>query len=71
MSQGEIRIAFNCNKCGDKILELADDYDELLIANCQSCGTEFGTWGELRARAMKVRQTFQDALKERKGWKVM
>lgn len=75
MSRDEIKITFSCKKCGGAVLELPDDYDETSIAKCKSCGTEFGTWGKVKAKAMdaakqEVRQKFKDAFKGLKGWKV-
>lgn len=75
MSQSEIKITFDCKNCGGTVLELPDDYDETSTAKCKSCGTEFGTWGEVKAKAMdaakqEARRLVKDAFKGLKGWKL-
>jgi len=71
----EIKITFQCKSCGGTVLDLPDDYNENSIAKCKSCGTEFGTWGAIRARGIEaakdeIHQKFKDAFKGLKGWKV-
>lgn len=71
----QITIKFKCKKCGGTTLELPDDYDENSIAKCKSCSTEFGTWGDIKAKGMdaakaEIRRQFKDAFKGLKGWKV-
>lgn len=71
----EMKITFQCKKCGGTTLELPDDYDDNSVAKCKSCGTEFGTWGEIKAKGMEaakaeISKKFKDAFKGLKGWKV-
>jgi len=71
----EISISFHCKECGGTILELPDDYTDDSIAKCKACGQEFGTWGEVQAKAMEaaadeMRRKLASSFKGLKGWKI-
>lgn len=73
----QLKFTFSCKACGadPATLELPDDYTDDSIAKCKACGTEFGRFGEVKAKAMdaaKARVTDQvrDAFKGLKGWKM-
>jgi hypothetical protein len=66
----KIKITFTCSKCGDTVLELPDNYTDESIAICKSCRTPFGTYGEIKTRAINeakekigkmARETFKKA----------
>ncbi|MGJ0532793.1 ECs_2282 family putative zinc-binding protein [Methylocystis sp.] len=54
MSDDKISVEFNCKKCGGTVISLPDDPTDDSIATCQSCGVEFGRWGDIKAQATKV-----------------
>lgn len=71
----EIKVTFSCLNCGGSILELPDDYTDDSTAKCKSCGTEFGRYGDVKAKAMdaaknEVSAMFRNAFKGLKGWTV-
>lgn len=73
MSTDKLKITFKCKKCGGTALELPDDHTDDSIAKCQSCQTEIGSWGDIKAKAREeavhyVRGMFRDAFKGKKGW---
>ena len=52
--KAELEIKFECVECGGTILALPDDYTDDSIAKCESCGQEFGRFGDVKAKAMEV-----------------
>ncbi|MFG1260065.1 hypothetical protein V5F79_22315 [Xanthobacter flavus] len=71
----DFNFTFECQKCGGAVIELPDDYTDASIAKCKACGQEFGTWGDVQAKARdaaagKIDQMFRDTFKGLKGWKV-
>jgi hypothetical protein len=75
MAKDQLKFTFECKKCGGTVLELPDNYTDDSIAKCKSCGTEFGRYGDIKAKAIEmgkehVRGMFRDAFKGLKGWTV-
>ena len=75
MADDQIEITFKCLKCGGTVLSLPDDYTDDSIASCKSCGQEFGTYGEIKAKARDealaaVTARLNESFKGLKGWKV-
>ena len=75
MTGDELKITFECKKCGGTILELPDDHTDDSIAKCKSCGTEFGRYGDIKAKAREAglahaKGMMKDAFKGLKGWKI-
>jgi len=75
MSTDEIRVKFECLKCGGSVLQLPDDYTDASIAKCKLCETEFGTWRDIKAKAISVvrndvSEKLRDTFRGLKGWKV-
>ncbi|VCU58252.1 hypothetical protein EPIB1_1150 [Tritonibacter mobilis] len=73
----EIKFTFSCKSCGvdPATLELPDDYTDDDIAKCKACGTEFGRYGDIKAKMMdmareEISAKFRDAFKGLKGWDV-
>lgn len=52
MSGDTITATFKCKECGGTVLELPDNYTDDSIARCKSCGQGFGTWGDIKAKAL-------------------
>jgi hypothetical protein len=75
MGTDSLKVTFECKKCGGTVLELPDDYTDDSVAKCKACGQKFGTYREIKAKAMEaakseVRTKFKEAFKGLKGWKV-
>ena len=49
---GEIKITFECKKCGPTALELPDHYTDRSIVKCKSCGAELGRYRDIKAEAV-------------------
>ncbi len=52
--KSELEIKFECLKCGGTVIELPDNPTDDSIATCKSCGTVFGTWRDIQAKAREV-----------------
>lgn len=50
----EASVTFECPKCGWKELSVEDTDDDDSAVTCANpdCDTGFGTWGEVKAKAM-------------------
>lgn len=75
MSTSQVSVKFECKKCGGTTLILPDNPTDSSIVSCKSCGTEFGKWRDVKAKATKlvadkVKADFKSAFKGLKGWKV-
>lgn len=75
MGTDQVNVTFECKNCGGTVLELPDDPTDDSIVVCKACRTEFGTWGDVQAKARetvveKIRSDFREALKGSKGWKI-
>lgn len=75
MAKDQLEVTFTCQECGGTVLHLPDDYTDDSIAECKSCGTKFGRWGDIKAKAMglakdRVTKMFRDSFKGLKGWRV-
>jgi len=71
----EITLKFECGKCGPTILEVSEPRTDESTVMCKTCGSAFGSWAELQAKAKKVagdkiRADFKNAFKGLKGWKI-
>ena len=67
MTRDTVTVTFRCNLCGTKIEWPDDAIDSTKIA-CKNCGTDHGTYRDLRDAAMKatkdkVERMLKDALK--------
>tara|TARA_R110002124_G_scaffold14948_1_gene65914 strand:+ start:341 stop:571 length:231 start_codon:yes stop_codon:yes gene_type:complete len=75
MAEDQINVTFECLECGGTVLSLPDDHTDDSIASCKSCGQEFGTYGDIKAKARdmaaeEVSAMVKGAFKGLKGWKV-
>lgn len=76
MSEDHISMTFDCRTCGGPtILSLPDDYTDASIASCKTCGQEFGTFSEVKAKARAaaaehLQARVREAFKGLKGWKI-
>ena len=50
----ELEFKFECLECGGTVIELPDNPTDDSIAKCEACGTAFGTWGDVQAKAYDV-----------------
>ena len=61
---------FNCKKCGAR-LEIPEAPSNETIISCTACGTQLGTWVEVKhemkelARGPREKQKVRDAMAER------
>lgn len=65
----QLKVTLNCPNCPSAILEVPDDDANHTIAKCPECGTEFGSWGDVKAKAHEaaaeyVRDMARDAIKD-------
>ncbi len=54
MVRTEARLTLQCSKCGGKTLSLPDQPTDESVVRCDSCGTEMGTLGDLKAVAVET-----------------
>lgn len=73
----DVEVTFSCGNCGANPtrLVLPDDPTDDDIAKYETCGFEFGRYGDVKAKALDITKshveaTFKDAFKGLKGWKV-
>ena len=73
----QLTVTFECKNCGANpaTLELPDNHTDNDIAKCKGCGFEFGTYGDIKAKAMdaakaEVTGMLKDVFKGKKGWNV-
>jgi ribosomal protein S27E len=50
---GQIEVKVRCAKCGGNKLVVPDESKDSSIVTCQSCGTQIGKWGDVKAAALK------------------
>ena len=53
MSDDTVQVSFTCKCCGTK-LEWPDDAVDSTKIACKNCGEDFGTYGDLRNRAVEA-----------------
>lgn len=73
----KIEVTFNCKECGSKpaVLALPDNPTDDDIAKCESCGIEFGRYGDVKAQAKKLAtdeasRLLLNSVRGQKGWKL-
>lgn len=49
--QVDVEIGFLCHHCGGEVLEGPDDMTDDTDVWCKACGTVFGKWGAVLAKA--------------------
>ena len=73
MADDVFKASFKCLKCGPTKLDLPEDYTDADHAKCGRCGADFGAYGDIKKKAMRLaksdpRDVFRDYVKGRKGW---
>lgn len=64
MTGDKVSVTFTCKKCGSTVLETPDSPTDGSRVKCKSCGTDVGTWGELKRAAMQtVKESAQKEIK--------
>lgn len=56
MADDKIELTFSCDACGadPATLTMDETKGDSAIVSCKACGQEFGTYGELQAKAMEM-----------------
>ncbi|WP_417495375.1 ECs_2282 family putative zinc-binding protein [Maricaulis sp.] len=62
MSEDQLTVTFECKECGGTILTTDDDATDESIVKCKSCGFEFCTYGELKAKSVELAKAEIDKL---------
>lgn len=75
MADDVMTASFTCSICGPTTLELPDDYTDADHAKCKQCGADFGSYGDIKKKALKaakaeIQNQLNDAFKGLKGWTV-
>ena len=50
------KFVFTCRKCGGQTIRLPDDPTDESPASCQTCGEEFGRFGDIKALSISIGQ---------------
>jgi hypothetical protein len=50
------RFVFTCRKCGGQSIRISDDSTDESPASCQSCGEQFGRFGDIKALSNSIGQ---------------
>lgn len=73
MSQPDMTASATCTAHDPAVpLHVQDENDDSSRVTCPECQTDFGTWGEIKAKMLeaakeKIGNDFKDAMK-RAGW---
>lgn len=54
MSTDQFSATFNCKDCGPTTLEIAEPVTDDSAVKCKTCQTEFGRWGDVKAKVSKA-----------------
>jgi late competence protein required for DNA uptake (superfamily II DNA/RNA helicase) len=74
MAKDRISVKFKCKKC-DVSPHVEDENDDSSKVYCRECGNAFGTYGEVKAKALKLardqaQNMLRDAFEGRKCFKL-
>ncbi len=79
MASDKVSATFTCRKCGGTVIETPDNPTDSSRVKCKFCGTDVGSWGELKRASVEtvmkavhkeIKDTLRKALKGSKNIRI-